>query len=122
MLVALYRGSEEIETFRQRVPRFLVYKAAALAIILLLLVFTVTLVLSVTEKADFLTTFFEATSAIGIAGLSMGLTPELSPVGRIVVIICMIIGRVGPLTIAYALPRRRQQPKLKHPEEQIIIG
>ncbi|MDQ7791202.1 MAG: potassium transporter TrkG [Clostridia bacterium] len=122
MLVALYGGNEEIGAFRRRVPRFLVYKAAVLTIILLLLVFTVTLVLSVTEKADFLTTLFEATSAIGIVGLSMGLTPELSPVGRIVVIICMIIGRVGPLTIAYALLRRRQQPKLKHPEEQIIIG
>jgi trk system potassium uptake protein TrkH len=122
MVITLYRGSEEVEAFRRRVPRYLIYKAVTLSIILMFLVFAVTMILSVTEKADFLTTLFEATSAIGIVGLSMGLTPELSPIGRIVVIVCMIIGRVGPLTIAYALLRRRHHPKLKHPEEQIIIG
>lgn len=121
-VAALYRGSDEVEAFNRRIPRFLVYKALAVVIIMLALIFTVTLILSVTEKADFLTTLFEAASALGIVGLSMGLTPDLSPIGRLVLIICMIIGRVGPLTIAFALGRKRQRPKLRHPEETIIIG
>lgn len=121
-IVALYRGSEDVEVFNRRIPRFLVYKALAVVFMMLALLFTATLILLVTEKAGFLTTLFEATSALGIVGLSMGLTPDLSPIGRLVLIICMIIGRVGPLTFALALGRQKQRPKLKHPEETIIIG
>lgn len=121
-VVSLYRGSEDIEVFKRRLPRFLVYKALAVMIIMVFLLCTATLALSITEKAEFLTTLFEATSAIGIVGLSMGLTPDLTPAGRIILIICMLIGRVGPLTIAFALGGQRQRPKLRHPEEPIIIG
>jgi len=55
-------------------------------------------------------------------GLSMGLTPELSPAGKLVVTICMFIGRLGPLTIIWALTRPTKKSKLKYPEEQVIIG
>lgn len=121
-VVSLFRGSEDIEIFKRRIPRVLVYKALAVVIIMLFLLFTATLILSVTEKAEFLSTLFEATSALGIVGLSLGLTPDLTPLGRVVLIFCMIIGRVGPLTIAFALGGRKPRPKLRHPEETIIIG
>jgi len=52
----------------------------------------------------------------------MGLTPELSPAGKLVVTICMFIGRLGPLTIIWALTRPTKKSKLKYPEEQVIIG
>jgi trk system potassium uptake protein TrkH len=119
---SLSRGRESIEVAHRRIPQLLLYKAVALTIILFSLIFLVTLVLSITERADFLTVLFEATSAVGIVGLSMGLTPDLSPAGKLIITVCMFIGRVGPLTIAIALAKPPKKPKLKRPEEQILIG
>ena len=119
---SLARGRESIEVANRRIPQHLVYKSVALTIILFSLVFLVTLILTVTEDADFLTTLFEATSAIGIVGLSMGLTPELSPAGKLIVTVCMFIGRLGPLTVALALAKPPKKAKLKRPEESVFIG
>jgi trk system potassium uptake protein TrkH len=119
---SLSRGKEVVEVTNRRIPQLLVWRAVVLTIILFNFVFLVTLILSVTEQADFLTTLFEATSAVGIVGLSMGLTPELSPAGKLIITVCMFIGRLGPLTVALALARPPKKAKLKRPEEQILIG
>jgi trk system potassium uptake protein TrkH len=116
------RGREDISIAGRRVPEFLVYKAIVLTVILSGLVILATLTLSLTEQADFLTALFEATSAIGIVGLSMGLTPDLSPAGKVVVTTCMFIGRVGPLTAVMALVHRHKKSVIKHPEEAVILG
>jgi trk system potassium uptake protein TrkH len=119
---SMARGREGIEVANRRIPQHLVYKAVAVTIILFSLIFLVTLILSVTEDADFLTTLFEATSAICIVGLSMGLTPDLSPAGKLIITMCMFIGRLGPLTAALALAKPPKKAKLKRPEESVLIG
>lgn len=72
-------------------------------------VLTATFLLSITEYAhpkDFLALLFEATSAFGTVGMSMGITSELSPLGKCIIIITMYIGRLGPLTLALALAQK----------------
>ncbi|BCG61120.1 hypothetical protein [Paenibacillus sp. URB8-2] len=54
--------------------------------------------------------------------MSMGLTPELSPLGKLVIIITMFIGRLGPLTLAFALAQRNKKQKYRYPEEKLLIG
>ena len=54
--------------------------------------------------------------------LSMGLTPELSPIGRILIIFTMFAGRLGPLTIAFAITKRRKPDSFRHPKGNIMIG
>jgi len=78
--------------------------------------------LLVTEGVAFLTTAFEVFSALGTVGLSMGLTPLLSPVGRVVIIILMFIGRLGPLTLASSLTGSRREPQVRLPRGRIMIG
>ncbi|RFU71259.1 hypothetical protein D0469_02480 [Peribacillus saganii] len=65
---------------------------------------------------------FEATSAFGTVGLSMGLTPELSPIGRIIIIFTMFSGRLGPLTVAFAVAMKRKPDAVRHPKGKIMIG
>ena len=65
---------------------------------------------------------FEATSAFGTVGLSMGLTPELSSLGRILIIFTMFAGRLGPLTLAFAITKRRKPEAFRHPKGNIMIG
>jgi trk system potassium uptake protein TrkH len=64
---------------------------------------------------------FEQISAFGTVGLSTGLTPELSLVGRLWIIVTMFVGRLGPLTLALSMFTRRQA-KVQYPEGRIMIG
>ena len=81
------------------------------------------MLLSITERVtDFIMYLFEATSAFGTVGLSMGLTPELSPIGRMLIIFTMFAGSLGPLTIAFAITMRRKPDAFRHPKGNIMIG
>jgi trk system potassium uptake protein len=66
--------------------------------------------------------FFEVFSAFGTVGLSLGLTPQLNDVGKIVIIMTMYIGRIGPFTFLYAFSRREAKGRYDYVEESIMIG
>ena len=73
-------------------------------------------------EEHFLEVLFEATSASSTTGLSMGLTSDLSPLGKIIVTITMYAGRLGPLTLAFALAQKKRSSKIGYPEDHILIG
>ena len=79
-------------------------------------------VLLLSEGRPFLETAFEAISALGTVGLSLGLTPLLSPTGRIVVILLMFIGRLGPLTLAHSLTGPGREPRVRLPRGRLMVG
>jgi trk system potassium uptake protein TrkH len=70
----------------------------------------------------FLALLFEACSALGTVGLSMGVTPLLPAAGKILLILAMLVGRVGPLTLVLLVPKHSVAGKLRHPEELVGIG
>jgi len=123
-VLAVIKGKEDPEVFERHLPKYLVYRAMAIVAVSLSLVVIVTMVLSITENADFMTLFFEAMSAFGTVGLSLGHTPDLSILGRIIISITMFAGRVGPLTLVLALAQRasRNKGNLKYPEDKIMVG
>ena len=98
-VIAVIRGKEDPEVFERHIPKYLVYRAMAVAVISLTLVVFMTMVLSITEDADFMTLFFETTSAFGTVGLTLNYSPQLSWIGKIIISITMFAGRVGPLTL-----------------------
>ncbi|MBK8166425.1 MAG: hypothetical protein IPK64_10770 [bacterium] len=81
-----------------------------------------TLVLLLTEGHDLMVTTFEVFSALGTVGLSLGLTPVLSPVGQLVIILLMFLGRLGPLTLASSLTGSTHEPHVRLPRGRIQIG
>ena len=70
----------------------------------------------------FLDAFFEATSALGTVGLSTGITPYLSAGGRLIVILLMFVGRLGPISVFAALSRSEQEDRIEFPSESVLIG
>lgn len=128
LVLAMYsiiRGRSEVSVFKRKIGNDIILRALAVIIISLGLVLLVTFILTLTEHAlqkDFLEILFETTSAFGTVGLSMGLTPELSPIGKIIIIFAMFVGRLGPLTLAFALSKTRKTSKIKYAEEKILIG
>lgn len=119
---AKIRGKDDIVMFRHRISKDNVYRAITMTLLSLMLVVTATMLLTVTESADFLSVLFEAVSAFGTSGITMGLTPELTTLGKILVIILMFVGRIGPLTLAYAIKPKKNKELYRYPEGNITIG
>lgn len=80
------------------------------------------LVLTLVEKFDFHQILFETVSALGNVGLSTGITPSLSYISKIFIIITMFVGRVGALTVALALVGKKGHKRYSYPEEIVFVG
>ncbi|GAB1159460.1 TrkH family potassium uptake protein [Paenibacillus illinoisensis] len=119
---AMIRGNKDIVFFRSRVPKELLMRALTIIMVSLIIFMIVVMLLLTTEDAPFLPLMFEAASAIGTVGLSVGVTHELTDIGKVIICFTMFIGRIGPLTIAYALRPRKEKKLYRHPEGRIIIG
>ncbi len=120
-----FRGGGPIQFFNRTIPMDAVMRALAVVVSSIVAVIAVTLALSITEdmfNEHFLEVFFESVSAVSTAGLTMGLTPDLSNSGKIIVSITMLVGRLGPLTLAYALAQKSNNSKINYPEEKVMIG
>jgi trk system potassium uptake protein TrkH len=121
-VIAMIRGKEDVVFFHYRLAKDRIYKAITLTIICLFLVVMMAMILSTTEDHSFLMILFEVTSAFGTVGLSMGLTPELTTFGKFIIMFTMFAGRLGPVTLAYALQPKVEKELYRHPEGKIIIG
>ncbi|MCG8401842.1 MAG: TrkH family potassium uptake protein [Firmicutes bacterium] len=121
-IYSILRGKRETELLNRRIAHEDVLRALSIALLVLFLIGTVTFLLSFTHDRDLIIVLFEVVSALGTVGLSLGLTPELSDPGRVLIAITMFLGRVGPITIGYALAYRPKQPEVRHPEGRIMIG
>jgi trk system potassium uptake protein TrkH len=122
VILSTIRGTGEPTLFRRRLPVFVVYKAVTIALVAVAFVMTMTILLTRVEGVDFLRAFFETTSAFGTVGLSTGITPRLSPAGRVLVMLTMFAGRIGLLTLAFGLTRRVRPPRIRYPEDRIYVG
>ncbi|MGE7219039.1 TrkH family potassium uptake protein [Priestia koreensis] len=115
------KGKEEITTFKRSIDNKLVFKSLAIAMISILFVILAVFILSITEKAPFVKIVYEVVSAFGTVGLSMGLTFDLTWIGKVVLIFIMFLGKLGPLTLAFSLARR-DSSKIRYPKEDVLAG
>jgi len=121
-VLAMIRGKEDVVLFRFRLAQERVYKAVTVTLFCIGIVMLGTMILATTEDASFLKILFEATSAFGTVGLSMGLTGHLTVAGKLTIIFLMFMGRLGPLTLTYALGPKPGRALYRHAEGKIIIG
>ncbi|CCF12250.1 MULTISPECIES: TrkH family potassium uptake protein [Brevibacillus] len=120
---AQIKGREDVIFYRQRILPHMIYKSLTVTMTALFIVIIVSMILTITEPGkDFLMILFESVSAFATVGLSMGLTPDLSDIGKIVISLTMFAGRVGPLTIAFALAQRNRKEYFRYPKGKIMIG
>jgi len=120
---ATLTGKDEVEAYSRRLERDIVDRSLAIAFVALAVIVVVTFTLLVTEGQPLMAVLFEATSAFGTVGLSMGITDQLTTVGRTVIIMTMFIGRLGPIVLAGAIASSQQRKqRFRHPSERIIVG
>ncbi len=121
--VAELRGSEEsVNLFEREVPQSQQRQALALVIVALGTVGTSTFLLAATTDLPLDAMLFEAASAFGTVGLSLGITAELSIPSQFIIIVLMFLGRVGPMTLGAALLLRTSSRRFRYPEEKLLVG
>ncbi len=125
-IVSLIKGKESVSYHDRTIPKEIIQKAVVVFFLSGALVLTITAILTLTDPdKDFLKLLFEATSAFGTVGLTTGITPNLSSMGKLAIIFTMYCGRVGLLTLVFALAQKRattQPSHIKYPDEKIMIG
>ena len=125
-IIAVFKGSEEINFAGRRISKEAVSRALAIVFISAIWVVTMTFFLTVFEPTQTLESIiFESLSAFGTVGLSLGITPTLGIMGKVVLTIMMFFGRLGPLTIVLALSKKASKSGrdlLRYPEGKIIVG
>ncbi len=116
------REREEILLYRHQVPRDKILQAFIVIAFAVVSIFTVSFILMLTEDAGPMEIMFESVSAFATVGLSTGLTPSLSIVGKLCIICLMFFGRIGPLTLLTASSGREKASRISYPEASILIG
>jgi trk system potassium uptake protein TrkH len=122
VFMAELRGEHRPRLFDRVVPAAVARRAIGVAFLGATLAATVVVALLLVERQEPLRLIFEAVSAFGTVGLSTGITPDLGPAGRVVLIFAMFAGRIGPMTLALALAAKQRPHAHELPEERLAIG
>ncbi|MDR3238480.1 MAG: Trk family potassium uptake protein [Clostridiales bacterium] len=128
--LSVIRGRNIIISHNRQIHLGVLQGALAVVIVSVVIVITGTMLLSVTEKhmtgfqPQFMDFLFEIVAGVSTAGMTMGMTPYLSPAGKLILCACMFLGRVGPVTVAISLAAQQMRADLgvHYPEETVIIS
>jgi trk system potassium uptake protein TrkH len=116
-------GRDSASLFYRTLPLDLIMRAFTLVTLSIGLIFLSSFVLFLTQSGMTMKeVFFEVFSAFGTVGLSLGITSKLTTAGKVVIIITMFTGRIGPLTLLYAFSREKALGKYEYVEETVMIG
>jgi trk system potassium uptake protein TrkH len=128
-MISTLRGRDRTEAFGRTIPTDLLQKALTVVCTMLIVVLGSTFILYFTEQNStfdhgFLDLLFESCSATGTVGVTTGITPSLSNMGKLVIVSCMFLGRLSPMTLVVALNMklRMSEGYTKYPEERVSIG
>ena len=120
-VVSVAKQEESISLFKRRVPNGLVSKALAIIVINLIVLMTSVLLLLVFDHGSFIESCYECVSALATVGLTKGLTPNLTIAGKVIIIITMYLGRVGPISMAIGFSQKNKKKKVVYPEQDLIL-
>ena len=121
--ISVVKGEEDVNCLNRRLPFETIKRAVSIFLIGLAIVFSTAIILTITDSSlKFINLLFESTSAFGTVGLTTGITDKLSTLGRLVITLTMYIGRVGPLTMAYAFARRNMKRDYRNAPGNLMVG
>lgn len=120
--VSVFRRKEHTNFFGRRIEDETIKNAATILTMYLVLFFSGALIISRVENLPLLTCFFETASAIGTVGLTLGITPQLGLLSKIILICLMYLGRVGGLTLIFATLSINKSTIMKYPKEKLTVG
>jgi trk system potassium uptake protein TrkH len=121
-VIAYLRGEQDVNLFRRRLEPGIAVRAFTSIAFYLMLAFLGCIIIISAQGFPLLDVMFESLSALGTVGLSLGITRDLEPLSRAVIILLMYSGRLGSLTVFMAVLSRKQNAKLQYATEKVLIG
>lgn len=121
-LLSIFLHRSDVRGFGRRLPDMALRRASGIFMFYLLLFLAGGMLISAFDELPLMTAFFEAASAIGTVGLTLGATPELSDASRGILILLMYFGRVGSLTVVFAVSSGIRQDGFRYPAEDVAVG
>lgn len=115
-------GRKEADVFKRKVDDKYLRRSVAIITYSFSVLLILTVCLMCTEQSNLVDTLYEMTSAIATVGLSRGMTGELSGLGKMIIIITMYLGRIGPITMALAFNANKKRGKASFAESRIVVG
>ena len=116
------RGKLSFVIFKRRIPAETIMRSFSLTLLYLFVVFLGTIIILLTQELTLINSSFEVASALGTVGLSLGATRELSEMGKVIIIIWMFLGRVGPSALLLMIINKEKMDKIIYPEEKVLLG
>lgn len=123
--ISMVKGKQKVSVFNRTIPDIIVKRTLTFALISLFMTFVAVMILSISENKEFIDVLFEVYSAFATVGLTASLTPSLSLIGKIVIMILMYIGRIGPLTMMLLFVKKYNQlsgKEIEYPDGDVLIG
>lgn len=117
-------GREDIQVMKKSISHNTIFKSVCIFMLALLIIFIATFIILIDNNIEFIDAFFEVTAAFSTTGLFTEITPLLNPLSKIVLMFCMFLGRLGPLTLVIAFSSKQtfNKPCYKYSEGKIAVG
>jgi len=117
------KGERGLSFSSRKIPLDIVSKAFAVFFVSMgIVILSSFLILAFQKDGKFDVLIFEVFSAFGTVGLSKGITPFLNSISKVIIILTMFIGRVGPVTLVYTLREPKEIEGITYPEEKVMVG
>ncbi len=123
-LVSFVKGRQDVNVFKKRIAKIDIDRAFAVFVLAMILVFFGVLTILITEGDKFtvIQIIFEVTSAFGTVGVSTGITPDLSILSKVIIILFMFIGRIGFVSFLLSIAGKKRELTYRYPEERLMVG
>ena len=122
-MMSIMRGRSHASIFSREIPDEQIRRALLVGAISTAFVFGVVVLLTLSNSGlDFLELFFESVSAFATVGWSTGITPLLSPLGHLILVVAMFVGRIGPFTVGLSMAQRTETDPYRFAQERVTIG
>lgn len=121
-VISVIKNEKEPVVFNRSISNDTIKKALSIFMISLFLVILVSFTISTWERFNFIDILFETVSALGTVGTTRGITDQLTRASKVIIGICMYLGRIGPMTMALSFGLKSDDKLIKYPEGFISIG
>ncbi len=121
-VIGVVKGRKQTELFNRRIGWEIINRAVSVLFLSILYISIITIIILTIESFDFEKVIFEVISAFATVGLTLGITPDLHWFSKVLIIITMFVGRLGPLTFALAIGESKKKEEYEYPKENILVG
>lgn len=121
-VIGIVKKKENVEIFNRRLDWEIMNRALAILVLAITYVIIVIMLILIAENFSPEEIMFEVISAFGTVGLTLGITPDLTTFSKLLLIVTMFIGRLGPMTFALAIGETKKKALSKYPKENILVG